>query len=154
MLAFKPPGLFIRALLFLPLLFVRLAVLLILFLPLPLLVLHLFLHALVVFLDDISLVVNQVAHVIQPSPLVMSILDVAHSLCVEHVTCWLERFPSLRCVDSFDECGEEEDHVAAFVHDWCTAERTGDFAGEFVFDALFRGLVPADIIDAVGEIDI
>lgn len=67
---------------------------------------------------------------------------------------WLERLAAFGGVDAFDEGGEEKDHVAAFVHDRGAAEGAGDFTGERVLDRFLRGLVPAEVVDTVGEVDV
>jgi hypothetical protein len=65
-----------------------------------------------------------------------------------------ERLAAFGGVDAFDEGGEEEDHVAAFVHDRGAAEGTGDFTGERVLDRFLGGLVPTEVVDTVGEVDV
>ena len=57
-------------------------------------------------------------------------------------------------VDAFDESGEEKDHVAAFVHDRGAAKGAGDFTGERVLDRFLGGLVPAEVVETVGEVDV
>ena len=59
----------------------------------------------------------------------------------------LGRFP-------IDQGWEKQDHVAAFVHDWGTTVGAADFAGEFVDACFLRRLVPAEIVVAVGEVDV
>jgi hypothetical protein len=49
---------------------------------------------------------------------------------------------------------EEEDHVAALVHDGGVAEGAADFAGELVLDRLAGGVVPFEVVVAVGEVDV
>jgi len=53
-----------------------------------------------------------------------------------------------------DERGEEEDHVAALVHDGAVAEGAADFAGQLVLGG-FRGrVVPLEVVVAVLEVDV
>ena len=49
---------------------------------------------------------------------------------------------------------EEQDHVPPFVHDGGAAVGAADFAGELVHARLLRGLVPAEIVVAVGKVDV
>ena len=65
-----------------------------------------------------------------------------------------ERLAAFGCVDAFDEGGEEKDHVAAFVHDQGAAKGAGDFTGELVPDRFLGGVVPAEVVDTVGEVDV
>lgn len=138
----------------LPLLLQLIPDLLVLLLPLPFLFLHLFFHVFMVLFNDLSLVVDLVAHKVQSRPLVHPIFDIADALGVEHVAGRFECLAAFRSVDTFNEGGEEEDHVSAFVHDGSAAKGAGDFAGKFVFDALIARLVPAQVVDAVGEVNI
>ena len=65
-----------------------------------------------------------------------------------------ERLAAFGGVDAVDEGGEEQDHVAALVHDGRAAEGARDLAGQFVLDALLRRLVPAEVVDALREVDV
>jgi hypothetical protein len=65
-----------------------------------------------------------------------------------------ERLSTLLAVDAFDERWEEQYHVASFVHNWCSTVGAADLAGQVVGDILVRGIVPAEIVVAVREIDI
>jgi hypothetical protein len=49
---------------------------------------------------------------------------------------------------------EEQDHVAALVHDGGMAERAADFAGELVLDGFLGRVVPFKVVVAVGEVDV
>jgi len=138
----------------LPLLLQLLRDLLTLLLPLPLLFLQLFFHVFTVLFNDLPIVVDLVTHKVQPRPFVDAVFDIANALGVEHVAGWFECLAAFRSVDTFDEGGEEENHVSTFVHDGSAAESAGDFARKFVFDALFGRLVPAEVVDAVGEVDV
>jgi len=40
-----------------------------------------------------------------------------------------------------DESREQQDHVAALVHDWCVAVGAGDLAGEFVAGGLLAAVI-------------
>lgn len=70
------------------------------------------------------------------------------------MTCWLEILSAFWCVDALDESWEQEDHVAAFIHDGCTAVGAGYFAREVMLDRLGCGIVPAKVMDAVDEVDV
>ena len=65
-----------------------------------------------------------------------------------------EGFPTFVGADALDEGGEEEDHVAAFVHDGGAAVGAGDLAGEVVRDVFVRWVIPAEIVVAMGEVDV
>ena len=53
-----------------------------------------------------------------------------------------------------DQAGEEQDHVAALVHDWGVAVRATHFARQLVLDALVRRVVPFEVVVAVREVDV
>ncbi len=53
-----------------------------------------------------------------------------------------------------DEGGEQEDHVAAFVHDGGAAVGAADLAGQLVDAGFLGALVPAEVVVAVGEVDV
>lgn len=53
-----------------------------------------------------------------------------------------------------DEGGEQEDHVAAFVHDGGSAVGAADLAGQLVDAGFLGALVPAEVVVAVGEVDV
>ena len=65
----------------------------------------------------------------------------------------LKVLPFARVLE-IDQGGEEEDHVATFVHDGRAAVGAGDFAGELVHAGFFGGLVPAEVVVAVGEVNV
>ena len=69
------------------------------------------------------------------------------------MTADLEVLPLPRVLE-IDQGREEEDHVAAFVHDGRAAVGAGDFAGELVHAGFFGGLVPAEVVVAVGEVNV
>jgi hypothetical protein len=80
-------------------------------------------------------VLDQIALAIDATPLWQSVRNVHDTLSVKHVAPWFEVF--LVFVGfQVDEGGEEEDHVASFVHDGGVAEGAADFAGELVRDGL------------------
>lgn len=66
----------------------------------------------------------------------------------------LKCFASLSGVDSLDERGEKQDHIAAFVHNGGATVGTGHFAGELVPCGAFGRVIPAEIVVAVGEVDV
>lgn len=49
---------------------------------------------------------------------------------------------------------EQQDHVPALVHDRGAAVRAADLAGQLVHAGLLGGLVPAQVVVAVGEVDV
>lgn len=53
-----------------------------------------------------------------------------------------------------DQAGEQQNHVAALVHDGTMAVRAADFAGELVFDALGCWIIPLEVVVAVQEVDV
>ena len=61
-------------------------------------------------------------------------------------------FPTFLGTDALDQGREEEDHVAAFVHDGGAAVGTGDLAGEVVGDVFVRRVIPPEIVVAMREV--
>lgn len=53
-----------------------------------------------------------------------------------------------------DQSWEQQYHIPPFVHDRCTAVRAADFAGELVHRGLLRALIPAKVVNALGEVDV
>ena len=53
-----------------------------------------------------------------------------------------------------DERGEEQDHVAALIHDGAVAERAADLARKLVLGGLGRRVVPLKVVVAVLEVDV
>lgn len=53
-----------------------------------------------------------------------------------------------------DERREEQDHVAALVHDGAVAERAADLAGQLVFGGFGGRVVPLEVVVAVFEVDV
>jgi len=53
-----------------------------------------------------------------------------------------------------DQRREEQDHVAALVHDGRPAVVAFDFAREFVLGGLGTAVVPAEVVVAFGEVDV
>jgi hypothetical protein len=51
-----------------------------------------------------------------------------------------------------DQSWEQQDHVSPFIHDRCTTVCTADFAGQFMHCSLLGALVPAEVVNALGEI--
>jgi hypothetical protein len=49
---------------------------------------------------------------------------------------------------------EQEDHVAALVHDGGVTEGAADFTRELVLDRLGGGVVPFEVVVAVREVDV
>lgn len=98
---------------------------------LPLQPIHfLLLHPLFPLHQDIPMIVQQVAMVVQTLPLHRAVCDeIYHSFVIEHVAGCCEGFPAFVAADFVDERRKEEDHVAALIHDGRAAVRTRDFAG-------------------------
>lgn len=65
----------------------------------------------------------------------------------------VEVLPLARVLE-VNERGEEQDHVAALVHDGRAAVGAGDLAGELVHAGFLAGLVPSQVVVAVREVDI
>jgi hypothetical protein len=142
------------SLLLLPLLLLLPRLLLVLLLSLSLLPLHLLLHAVVILLDDLTLIADFITRKVQPCPLIQSIFDIAHPLWVEHMAGRSERLAAFGSIYALDKGREEEDHVTALVHDGGAAEGAGDFAGQLVLDALLGRLIPAKVMNAIGEVNV
>jgi hypothetical protein len=53
-----------------------------------------------------------------------------------------------------DERREEQDHVAALVHDRAVAERAADLARQLVLGRLGRWVVPLKVVVATLEVDV
>lgn len=53
-----------------------------------------------------------------------------------------------------DQSWEQQNHVPPFIHDRCTTVCTADFAGQFMHGSLLGTLVPAKVVDALGEINV
>jgi hypothetical protein len=98
-------------------------------------------------------VLDQIAAVAQPTPLGQTIRDIHDALAVEHVAARLEEGLVLVRLE-VDERGEQQDHVAALVHDGRVAEGAAHFAGQLVLDGFFRRVVPLEVVVAVGEVDV
>lgn len=106
------------------------------------------------FLDQIrGGVLNQVALIAQAAPLGQAIWDIHDALAVEHVAAGLEVGFVFVGVE-VHERGEEQDHVAAFVHDGRVAEGTAHFARQLVLDGFRRWVVPFERVVAVCEVDV
>ena len=123
---------------------------------LPLLIIHIpFLHLFIVLDQNILIIVNQITIVVNSLPLDNTItLELCNPLRVEHVAGGLERCAAFLRVDFLDERWEEEDHVAAFVHNRGATEPAGDFARKVVSGVFVRRVIPAQVVDALSEVDI
>ena len=53
-----------------------------------------------------------------------------------------------------DKRREEQDHVAALIHDGAVAVRAAHLAGQAVLDGFRRRVVPLEVVVAVLELDI
>jgi len=53
-----------------------------------------------------------------------------------------------------DQTREQQNHVAALVHDGAVAEGAAHLAGQLVLDALVGRVVPLEAVVAVGEVDV
>jgi hypothetical protein len=98
-------------------------------------------------------VLNEIALVVDTAPLRQTIGDVHDTLAVEHVAAGLEVGFVLVGLE-VDERWEEQDHVAALVHDGAVAVRAAHFAGQLVLDALLGWVVPLEVVVAIGEVDV
>jgi hypothetical protein len=78
-------------------------------------------------------ILNQITLVINPGPLRQAVGDIHNALAVEHVAARFEVRLVLVGLE-VDQGGEEEDHVAPFVHDGAVAEGAAHFAGQLVLD--------------------
>ena len=115
---------------------------------------------------------DEIATVVEAGPFGLSIVDVEDTSGIEHVAAetplagditWcryiilfiprVEVFPILRVLE-VDQGGEEQDHIPPFVHDGRSAVGAADFAGKLVDAGLFGAFVPAEIMVAVGKIDV
>ena len=61
--------------------------------------------------------------------------------------------PLLR-IDALDERWKQQYHIAPLIHDGRAAVRTAHFAGEVVADVFVGRVVPAEVVVAVGEVDV
>ena len=98
-------------------------------------------------------VLDKVGLTAQTAPLGQTIGDVHDTLTVEHVAARLEVGLVLIGLEVHKR-GEEQDHVAALVHDGGVAERAADLAGKLVLDGLLGRVVPLKVVVAVGEVDV
>ena len=105
--------------------------------------------------EHVLIVVEQIARIVQAPPLDDAVaLELRHALRVEHVAGRSERLAPFRGVDVLDQGREQQDHVAAFVHDGGAAVRTRHFAGQVVRGGLGGRVVPAEVVVAVCEVDV
>ncbi len=84
-----------------------------------------------------SPLLQQLAVVIDSTPLRFSVVDIQHPSGVEHVAADVEIFAVFRTFE-VDEGGKQEDHVAALVHDGSAAVGAANLAREFVHAGLLR----------------
>jgi len=82
-----------------------------------------------------------------------TVWDIHHTLSVEHMASWLE-FVHVILALELDEGGEQQNHVAALVHNGRVAERAADLARKLVLDGLLRWVVPFKVVVAIGEVDV
>jgi len=69
------------------------------------------------------------------------------------VTSWLELVHVILAL-KFDEGGEQQNHVAALIHDRRVTVRAADLARKLVLDRLLRWVVPFEIVVAVREVNV
>ncbi len=110
--------------------------------------LHLFL------LHNIAIIIHAAALAIDAVPLGYAVTDIQDAARVEHVGLGLEGLAALGGVDALDEGGEEEDHVAALVHDRGAAVGAADLAGQLVARRALGRVVPRQVVVAVREVDV
>lgn len=53
-----------------------------------------------------------------------------------------------------DQGREQEDHVAALIHNGGMAERAADLARQLVLDGFLGRIVPLQVVVAIGEVDV
>ena len=97
--------------------------------------------------------VNKFTLVVDFRPLRLSVWHIHHPARIEHVARRIEVLP-IRLVLPINERREKQDHVSTLVHDWGPAVGAADFAGKLVNAGLFGRLVPAEVVVAVGEVDV
>jgi len=66
---------------------------------------------------------------------------------------WLELVHVILALE-LDKGREQQNHVAALVHDGRVAERAADLARKLVLDGLLRWVVPFEIVVAICEVDV
>jgi hypothetical protein len=104
---------------------------------------------------QVSVVVNKRTLILKTLKLLDAVtLEVNDALRVEHMALSLEGLAALRRVDVLDQGREEQDHVAALVHDGCPAVGAVNLAGKVVLRRLVCRIVPAEIVVATGEVDV
>lgn len=86
-------------------------------------------------------VLNEIRFAAQTTPFGQTVGDIHDALAVEHVAAGLEVCLVLIRLE-VHERGEEQDHVAALVHDGRVAEGAAHFAGKLVLNGLFGWIVP------------
>ena len=118
--------------------------------PLPLSV-HLFPLPLQLPHRLLRTILTQLTLIINARPLGLPIGNIHHPPRIEHVTARREILLIGVRLEMYER-GEEQDHVAALVHDGRAAVGAGHFAGEFVHAGFFAGLVPAEVVVPVGEV--
>lgn len=60
----------------------------------------------------------------------------------------------LSLVPQLDQTREQQDHVPSLVHDGRMAVIAADFAGEAVLGGFRAGVVPFEVVVAIGEVDV
>jgi hypothetical protein len=98
-------------------------------------------------------VLNEITLVVDTAPLGQTIWDIHYTLAVEHVAAGLEVRLVLVGLE-VNERREEQDHVAALVHDGAVAVRAAHFTGQLMLDALLGGVVPFEVVVAVSEVNV
>lgn len=123
---------------------------------LPLLLIHLLvLHALLKLDQNILVIIDHIALIVQPFPLDDPVTaKLRYSLGVEHVAGRFECFSAFLGVDVLDQRWEKENHVPAFVHDRRAAVGTRHLAWEMVRCVFVGGIIPAEVVVSIGEVDV
>jgi hypothetical protein len=98
-------------------------------------------------------VLDKVGVTAQTAPLWQTIRDIHDALAVEHVAARLEVGLVLVALE-VNKRREEQDHVAALVHDGRVTEGAAHLARKLVLDGLVSGVVPLKVVVAVGEVDV
>lgn len=123
---------------------------------LPLLRIHiLVLHTLFILDQNILVIINQIAQIVQALPLDDAVpAELGNALRIEHVAGGPESLSAFLGVDTLDQGREEQDHVSTFVHDRGSTVGAGYFAWQMMGGVFVRWIIPTQIVMAVGEVDV
>lgn len=103
--------------------------------------------------QHITMIIQHVTLLVHAFPLSCAVChEIHYPLIIEHVAGRGEGFSTPFRVDVLYQRGEEENHVATFVHDRRAAVRAADFAGKVVRYVFVCWVVPAQVMMPVGEV--